>query len=161
MSTVPRPYATIRRMKLQFSLATLLVCIPMQFAVAVAFRWQIDMRRQSKIVFTVTLLALALFSSSHAEAQDTSTKRDDPTVILEGKVIDDQVVDERGKLIAGAIIIARTIQNREVRRDSIKSLRLPMAASGSRASRYPLFSWQPRRMDGRQASREWPQTNRT
>jgi hypothetical protein len=93
-------------MKLQFSLATLLVCIPMRFAVAVAFRCQTDMRRRSKIVFAMTLLALALFSSSHTEAQDTSTKRDDPKVILEGKVIDDQVVDERGKLITGATVTA-------------------------------------------------------
>ena len=93
-------------MKLQFSLATLLVCIPMRVAVVVAFRWQIDMRRRSKIVLTVTLLALALFSSSHAEAQDTGTKADDPKVILEGKVIDDQVVDERGKLIARATVRA-------------------------------------------------------
>ena len=92
-------------MKLQFSLATLLVCIPMRIAVAVAFRWQTDMRRRSTIVFTGTMLALALFLSSDAEAQDTSTQRDNPKVILEGKVIDDQVVDERGKLIAGAITV--------------------------------------------------------
>jgi hypothetical protein len=72
----------------------------------VEFHWQTDMRKRSTIVFAVTLLALALFSSSDAEAQDTSTKRDNPKVILEGKVIDDQVVDERGKLIAGATVRA-------------------------------------------------------
>jgi hypothetical protein len=80
--------------------------LPIRFAVAAAFQRHANMLKCSNTPFALAILAITVVLLSDTDAQDASTKRDDPKVILEGKVIDDQVVDERGKLIAGATVRA-------------------------------------------------------
>ena len=62
------------------------------------------MRKRSSKILALLIFTIGLAVASRAAAQDNATKADDKKFILEGKVIDDQVVDERGKLVAGALV---------------------------------------------------------
>jgi hypothetical protein len=62
------------------------------------------MRKRSGKILALLSFTIGLAVANRAAAQDNATKADDKKVILEVTVIDDQVIDERGKLVAGATV---------------------------------------------------------
>jgi hypothetical protein len=59
------------------------------------------MRKRSSRILAILIFTIGLAVASWADAQDSAAKADDKKYILEGTVIDAQVVEVRGKLVAG------------------------------------------------------------